>query len=484
MSIGRGTVHVAAVRRCREDDARVADQRVGPLRGVSAVGPRHVDPAGAVNRHRLEAVGPERRQRGRLVERAESGHAHRLAERRAAVGRAHDEHRVVLRARPETPPGHVNGPIVRADGDLRILDEARSRTEIARGAPGGAAVGRSREHDRRLLRGTGPREGRVRDIDVPRRDRLRHDRAGGIAEWHVEAAGGGRARDVGGQRHLVQEAPAGVTVGNPRVEVDDRIARLEVVHVLVARDEDGARRVVAPVERDPGEIEHAVGAGAHERIGGGVIAPERRGVGGILWISGQQRALPVLTAVERLEKADPGVGVHPLRAEQIRRMRDVDRAVVVDAGEDVERVARRDRARRFVLTLQVGIAVGKRRARDDVDVRRPARSAVPARRRQRRGLMRGRLQQTTSVATDQIDACTPCAAVHGVAERLGSLSAGVRACEDAAPGQLPIPMPRVTGCRVLELMPRSLRNRRSGSVRNCTLLRRRSHRGSRGYRRS
>ena len=315
MSIGPRHRPRRTVRGRRNHDAGVADQRVGPLRGVSAVGPGHVDPPGGINRRRLKTVGAERRQRGWLVEGAETGHAHGLPERRAAVGRADDEHRVVLRARLETPPRHVNRPVVRADGDLRILDEPRSRTEIARGAPGGAAVGRSREHDRGLLGGAGTREGRVRDIDVPSRDRLRHDGARGIAEWHVEAAGGGRARDVGGQRHLVQEAPARVAVGDPRIEVDDRIARLEVVHVLVARDEDGARRVVATVERNPGEIEQAVGAGAHERIGGGVIAPERRGVGWILGISRQQRALPVLTAVERLENADPGIRIHPLRAE-------------------------------------------------------------------------------------------------------------------------------------------------------------------------
>ena len=130
--------------------------------------------------------------------------------------------------------------------------------------------------------------------------------------------------------------------------------------------------------------------------------------------------------------------------------RDVDGTVIVDAGEDVERVARRDRARRFILTLQVGVAVGQRRPRDDVDVR--ARHDLLCRNVVVSGEdeCEGYCSKPPDVATDQNDACAPCAAEHAVAERFGSLSAGGRACAGVAPERLPIPMPRVTACRVRE----------------------------------
>jgi hypothetical protein len=79
--------------------------------------------------------------------------------------------------------------------------------------------------------------------------------------------------------------------------------------------------------------------------------------------------VPRLAAVERLEQAGPRIGVRLESLQRIERAGQVDGPVVIGAGEQVHRIARRRGARRLVLALKEGIAVRKGRPRDHVDVR-------------------------------------------------------------------------------------------------------------------
>ena len=79
------------------------------------------------------------RQR-RLIERPHAGHPHRTVERRPAVGRAHDHHRVVLRRVLEAPPRQVDVTVDRVDRNLRVLHAARAGAQRFRRAPRHAAV--------------------------------------------------------------------------------------------------------------------------------------------------------------------------------------------------------------------------------------------------------------------------------------------------------------------------------------------------------
>ena len=211
-------------------------------------------------------------------------------------------------------------------------------------------------------------EGAVGDVNVAGGNGLGDNRALAVAERHVERAGGRGSWDVGGERRFVEKPGPGVAVDNPGIQVDDGIARLQVVHVHEASDEDRTRRVFAAIEREPAVVEHPVGAGADDRIGGRLVAPQRRRAARILGIAGQQGAGPVLPAIERLEQAKPRIRIHQVGTKRVNRVGNVHGAVVVRAGQDVQRVARGHRARRFVLALEVGIAFGKLRSGHHVDV--------------------------------------------------------------------------------------------------------------------
>ena len=182
----------------------------------------------------------------------------------------------------------------------------------------------------------------------------------------------GAAGNVGGERDLVEETRAGIAVDQARIDVPERIAGLAVVQVHVARDEDRAWPVAATVERHAGVIEQPVGAGADDGIGRAFTTLDRRreAVGrDVLREPGQQRALPVLSAVDRLEQADPGIGGHLEAAHRIERAGQVDGTIVVRAGEQVQRVAGGDGGVRFVLALQVGVAIREGRPGHHIDVR-------------------------------------------------------------------------------------------------------------------
>ena len=182
----------------------------------------------------------------------------------------------------------------------------------------------------------------------------------------VIAAGRRAPRDVGRDRGLVEEPDTRhVRIDETRIHVAERITGLDVVQVHESGHEDRARLVVAAIERQARVVEHPVGAGPDDRIGGRLKTlrvleggeAERRDV---LGKSGQQRALPGLAAVGRPEQAHPRVRVHLEAAKRIEGTGQVHRAVVVHPRENVQRIACRYRARWFVLALQVRIPVRER----------------------------------------------------------------------------------------------------------------------------
>ena len=200
---------------------------------------------------------------------------------------------------------------------------------------------------------------------------------------------------------LSRKRDARVLVDQPRVHVPERIAGFAIVQVHVARHEDRAGLLHAARERDARVVEQPVGAGPHDRVGRAFVALalpvlesplQRRGLAVgrlILREPRQQRALPRLAPVDGLEQPDPRVGGHLEAAHRIERAGQVDGAIVVGAGEQVQRVAGRDGGVRFVLALQVGIAVRERGPGHHVDVAswRPAAAAAgrTGGRRRRRG---------------------------------------------------------------------------------------------------
>ena len=152
-------------------------------------------------------------------------------------------------------------------------------------------------------------------------------------------------------------------------EIRDRFARGPFLVVVVdeARHEDGAAAALLAIEHQPAVVEEAVRARPDDRIGAGAVALERRrepGGGVILRIARQQPRPPAEAAVFRRIPPEPGI---PRDLVADRRERDIDRAVVVRAGQAVLRVAARARHRRLVLPLQRPVAIGAR-ARNDIDV--------------------------------------------------------------------------------------------------------------------
>ena len=383
------------------------------MRVEAALRPRQVDTSGGVDGHRRIGVGAERQQPGDvgggLVERREVRRLDRLADAALleehvgidrlfflvllrlvgflglvellAAGRVgHDHQRVVVARQVETAPRDVDVAVARIDGDGGALVGTVGRVvEQDRRRPRVAAIGRAREeHVVAVAQGVA-RLQRVGEIDGARRQVLR-DRA--LLAGRRDDAARVVARDVDGQPRLVEKVAvdaAGVGGDLPSAKEDNRVACFLVVVVDEARDEDGALAGYgaagrAAIEGEARVVEQAVGARAHDGIGAGAVTVNRascrvdvqrlEGIAQlVLRITRQQIADPSLSAVERLEEAEPRVaGFITGQARQIHG------AVVVGAAEQMERVARRRCDRWFVLPLQERIAQRPCRSRHHVDV--------------------------------------------------------------------------------------------------------------------
>jgi hypothetical protein len=228
-----------------------------------------------------------------------------------------------------------------------------------------SAVHRARQHDPRAAaleacpRRVHPTGGKRLAVDAA------HRRAG--------------ARLIDGEPRLVHERVHVADVHRRRIDVLDRVAALLVVHVDEARHEDLAAALVAAIEDEADVVEEAVGAGAHHGIGARAVAEVRRAPADdrrVERMAGEEAAAPGRAAVHRLIHAEPcvalvlgrGCGGGAFLVRERRGIRKVNGAVIVRAGEQVAGVARGDRERWFVLTLQERIAADERRAAHHVDV--------------------------------------------------------------------------------------------------------------------
>jgi hypothetical protein len=346
----------------------------------SPLGPCHVRPAlraGRVDRGGDGGQGlrPEtqaRRVLG-LVEGRDGGEQARAGELAPLAEGASGEDGVVLRrarggGRDREPaPGNVDVAGAGVDrGDDSLAGLAGCVVQLEGRAPGLAAVERAGEHH------VGPRvavDARPDHVDGASQkgplEELLPGRAVrvGLLDRAGEGAG---ARDVDRDPGLVRKVRAAL-VDDLGVDPLDRVGTEAggAVLLVVEIDEpvqDHPAIARPALERDPREVEHAVGPGSHHRVGAGVVehlaaGTAHRGVlavpGGVLRVPRHQVALPGLAAVVRLEDALPGVGRH---LGGVRHDRDVDRPVVVRAGEQVLRVRRGHRDGWLVLALQEGIA--------------------------------------------------------------------------------------------------------------------------------
>ena len=182
----------------------------------------------------------------------------------------------------------------------------------------------------------------------------------GVAAWNVYRHPG-----------LVEKRRAGLASrrhDQRGAEIGERVAAFLVVIVDETREEDRRLVVLAAIEHQAAEVDQPVRGGAHHRVGARLVPLQRRrqtGLGLILGVSRQQRAGPALAAVFRLEQPQPriaGFRLDALAGDRIRRAqpRDVDAAVVVRSAEEMKRIARRRRERRFVLPLQEWVPVRER----------------------------------------------------------------------------------------------------------------------------
>ena len=242
----------------------------------------------------------------------------------------------------------VAGSRVHRNGGALVLGHALA--QLRRVRPGGTAIGRLREHDLRADVVVATHERGVDEIDGPGR----HGAA-------VDVAGGTAARDVGDDPRLVEELPRGAEVDLRGAQVLDGVAAILVVVVDEPRDEHLARRAVTAVEGDAAVVEQAARACPHRGVRPGRQTLERRrqALGRrVELVAGQERRGPRGPAVERLEDAQPRI------ADFTGRFFEIDRPVIVGAGQQVARIPRRHRNRRFVLPLQERVADDRRRRRE------------------------------------------------------------------------------------------------------------------------
>ena len=226
------------------------------------------------------------------------------------VGRArvlHGHDGVVVAGEVELAPRDVDVTVARIDRHGGALVGAlRGAVQAEWCSPAVAAIDRSREVHvvaRALAVGGAQRIG---DIDRASREIL-GNRA--LLARRRDHAARRVARNIHGHPWLVEEvASRAARIGDERArtEIREGIPGFLVVVVNEARDEDGALAGVGgaggrSIEDQTGVVNQAIGARAHDRIGTGTVAADRRGQSerrGVLRVSGQERADPALPAVE------------------------------------------------------------------------------------------------------------------------------------------------------------------------------------------
>ncbi len=285
----------------RQDDARVAGDRIGTSRRVAARRPRNVH-ARAIRNHRGKCAAAEGRFRRALIEGIRRGHGHRRGEGRAKVGRHRKLDCVRLVGRLEFPPGDVHRArrgidrdrcalrhtarrriglaVIAGDerevrqvdhtiairiGDgvvanhpaglpVRRLDDVQigvvddtvvieigigNRADVFRLAPRRAAVSRVAEKNLRFEGGTAPGQRGVDDVNAPARETLVDRRTVGLR--NVERAGQcSITRNVDCAPLLVEEPNARIAVDEGRSDVRNGVAGFPVVEIEEGRHEDRA----------------------------------------------------------------------------------------------------------------------------------------------------------------------------------------------------------------------------------------------------
>jgi hypothetical protein len=90
-----------------------------------------------------------------------------------------------------------------------------------------------------------------------------------------------------------------------------------------------------------------------------------------LRISWKKAGFPGFSSIIRFEYSQPGVPCGgPLRNswERTFGLGHIDRAIIIAAEKKMERISRGSRPRRFVLSLEIRVAVRQRLASDHVDI--------------------------------------------------------------------------------------------------------------------
>ena len=276
----------------------------------------------------------------------------------------------------EAAPRHED---VAVRGSIAIvapwLTRSAASADADRRAPRVAAIGRAREHHDRSGRPRRRCDQRVGDVDGAGRARfcvIGPFFVVGVAIVQSRRCRAGCPPPSTACRGTLPVAPPGSRLQRARAEIGDRVASFLVVVVDEARDEDGALAGLgvagSSIEDEAVVVDQPVGAGAHDRVGAGLVALDRRGRARGARCPADSRAAACSSSAVRRRTTCRGRATRRRFRRHAGKPGQIDGAVVVRSGEQVQRIARRGRDRRLVLPLQERIAVRPPGARHHVDV--------------------------------------------------------------------------------------------------------------------